>query len=71
MKAGDRKKFGRYWYIWVICPEPGCGKGRWAQESRTKMPNFTGRCKKCYKGIAKREMAQYYTTHLKNEERRY
>lgn len=69
MKAGARKKFGRYWYIWVICPI--CTKGRPVPESRTKMPNFTGRCKKCYRKIAKQGMGLYYTPRPKNEERRY
>ena len=58
MKAGDRKKFGKYWSIWVLCPL--CDKGRWVPESRTKMPNFTGRCNKCRVKIAKREMGQFF-----------
>jgi len=66
MKAGDRKKFGRFWFVWVICPD--CSEGRWVQENRTKMPNFTGRCKVCYVKIAKREMARFCPP--KNYERR-
>lgn len=54
MKAGDRKKVGKFWYIRVICPV--CGEGRQAKESLAKMPHFTGRCKKCYLDIARREL---------------
>lgn len=57
MKAGDRKQFGRFWHIWVICPI--CTGGRWVQETRTKMANFTGRCKKCYTNIARQEMTMF------------
>lgn len=58
MKAGDRKKIGRFWHVRVVCPI--CDEGRWVQESRVKMPNFTGRCKKCYVNIARQETTRFF-----------
>jgi len=55
MKTDFRRKVGLFWYIWVICPV--CKEGRWTQESRSKMPHFTGRCKKCYVDIARQELS--------------
>lgn len=49
---------GAFWFVWVICPLCKCG--RWVQENRTTMPNFTGRCKECYLKIAHREIGIYY-----------
>jgi len=57
MKAGDREKKGKFWFVWVICPD--CGEGRWVQEGRMKMPTFTGRCNKCRLKIAKQEMGRF------------
>lgn len=56
MKVGERKLVGRFWIVWVICPI--CKKGREVQESRTKMGNFTGRCLKCYREIARQEISR-------------
>ena len=43
--------------VWVICPE--CGTGRWVQKCIAKQIRFTGRCKKCYMEIARRNIGRY------------
>jgi len=50
VKAGDKKRQGNLWYIWVICPD--CNIGRWVKENPAKQITFTGRCKACYHKVA-------------------
>ena len=57
MKAGDERKEGGLWEVWVICPD--CGIGRWVQKANARRVAFTGRCKRCHTQVVRQHLAGY------------